>query len=350
MLESTASIPFPGVTIDVSDASSPVLAFAGNFTRPRFVATAIFSYAYSSDGAVVAVSVAGISHTAISAIGVAQSPPVPTAASQPPPFPYATAPSTTSIPPFAVAPSPPSPTANFPPAWPDMPLAPEAVTTSTVPPPPLPSSFTTEPTLATPWSPALPFSAPEVNLPVAVDFRKASTFHVSSGLNFGLVIGAIVLVFVFSIGLVLCRNRKKNKQKNLCTQSHVIRVPLNPALPSHPTSESNLLGEGGFGYVYKGVLPCGKQIAVKQLKSGSQQGEREFQAEVKTISRVRHKHLVELVGYCVIGAERMLVYEFVPNNTLEFHLHGKSVIYVSLLLYHGAGNPDGRLAQNNIHR
>jgi len=92
-------------------------------------------------------------------------------------------------------------------------------------------------------------------------------------------------------------------------------------------SESNLLGEGGFGYVYKGVLPCGKQIAVKQLKLGSQQGEREFQAEVETISRVHHKHLVELVGYCVAGAERMLVYEFVPNNTLEFHLHGKSVIY-----------------------
>lgn len=92
-------------------------------------------------------------------------------------------------------------------------------------------------------------------------------------------------------------------------------------------SESNLLGEGGFGYVYKGVLPCGKQIAVKQLKSGSQQGEREFQAEVETISRVHHKHLVELAGFCVSGSERMLVYEFVPNNTLEFHLHGKSVIY-----------------------
>ncbi|ESW09171.1 hypothetical protein PHAVU_009G106200 [Phaseolus vulgaris] len=313
--------------------------------------------------------------------GVSQSPPVPTAAAQPPPFPYATAPSTTSFPPFAVAPSPPSPTANFQPALPDMPLAPEAVTTSTVPPPPLPPSFTTEPTLATPWSPVLPLSAPEVNLPVAVDFRKASTFHVSSGLIFGLVIGAILLVFVFSIGLVLCRIRKKNKQKNLCTRrskesppsveskgSHVIRVLSNPTLPPHPTSgsfnsvsvkaipnhapraafgpgndtftydeilvatscfsESNLLGEGGFGYVYKGVLPCGKQIAVKQLKSGSQQGEREFQAEVETISRVHHKHLVELVGYCVIGAERMLVYEFVPNNTLEFHLHGEGNIFL----------------------
>ncbi|KAH6803212.1 proline extensin-like receptor kinase 1 [Perilla frutescens var. frutescens] len=88
-------------------------------------------------------------------------------------------------------------------------------------------------------------------------------------------------------------------------------------------SEANLLGQGGFGYVHRGVLPNGKEVAVKQLKAGSGQGEREFQAEVEIISRVHHKHLVSLVGYCITGVERMLVYEFVSNNTLEFHLHGK---------------------------
>ncbi|XP_060209794.1 proline-rich receptor-like protein kinase PERK1 [Lycium barbarum] len=88
-------------------------------------------------------------------------------------------------------------------------------------------------------------------------------------------------------------------------------------------SDANLLGQGGFGYVHKGVLPNGKEVAVKQLKAGSGQGEREFQAEVEIISRVHHKHLVSLVGYCITGAQRLLVYEFVPNNTLEFHLHGK---------------------------
>ncbi|ESR64404.1 hypothetical protein CICLE_v10007670mg [Citrus x clementina] len=88
-------------------------------------------------------------------------------------------------------------------------------------------------------------------------------------------------------------------------------------------SDANLLGQGGFGYVHRGVLPNGKEVAIKQLKAGSGQGEREFQAEVEIISRVHHKHLVSLVGYYTAGSQRMLVYEFVPNNTLEFHLHGK---------------------------
>ncbi|XP_041010045.1 proline-rich receptor-like protein kinase PERK7 [Juglans microcarpa x Juglans regia] len=89
-------------------------------------------------------------------------------------------------------------------------------------------------------------------------------------------------------------------------------------------SQANILGQGGFGYVHKGVLPNGKEIAVKSLKAGSGQGEREFQAEVEIISRVHHRHLVSLVGYCIAGGgRRMLVYEYLPNKTLEFHLHGK---------------------------
>ncbi|CAA0807612.1 Proline-rich receptor-like protein kinase PERK4 [Striga hermonthica] len=87
-------------------------------------------------------------------------------------------------------------------------------------------------------------------------------------------------------------------------------------------AQSNLLGQGGFGYVHKGVLPNGKEIAVKSLKANSGQGEREFQAEVDIISRVHHRHLVSLVGYCIAGTQRMLVYEYVPNKTLEYHLHG----------------------------
>ena len=98
-------------------------------------------------------------------------------------------------------------------------------------------------------------------------------------------------------------------------------------------SDANLLGQGGFGYVHRGILPNGKEVAVKQLKAGSGQGEREFQAEVEIISRVHHKHLVSLVGYCSTGFQRLLVYEFVPNNTLEFHLHGTFLFLVIPLCY-----------------
>jgi serine/threonine protein kinase len=86
-------------------------------------------------------------------------------------------------------------------------------------------------------------------------------------------------------------------------------------------SEKNLLGEGGFGCVYKGVLSDGREVAVKQLKIGGSQGEREFKAEVEIISRVHHRHLVTLVGYCISEQHRLLVYDYVPNNTLHYHLH-----------------------------
>ncbi|CAM6121953.1 unnamed protein product [Calypogeia fissa] len=87
-------------------------------------------------------------------------------------------------------------------------------------------------------------------------------------------------------------------------------------------SPSNLLGEGGFGQVYKGTID-GNLVAVKMLKIGSKQGERQFRAEVDIISRVHHRHLVSLVGYCISDNHRLLVYRFVPNGTLEEALHGE---------------------------
>lgn len=90
-------------------------------------------------------------------------------------------------------------------------------------------------------------------------------------------------------------------------------------------SNQNLLGEGGFGCVYKGHLPDGREVAVKQLKIGGGQGEREFKAEVEIISRIHHRHLVSLVGYCISENQRLLIYDYVPNNTLYFHLQGKSI-------------------------
>ncbi|KQJ99818.1 probable serine/threonine-protein kinase At1g01540 [Brachypodium distachyon] len=86
--------------------------------------------------------------------------------------------------------------------------------------------------------------------------------------------------------------------------------------------DKNVIGEGGYGIVYHGVLDDGTQVAVKNLLNNRGQAEKEFKVEVEAIGRVRHKNLVRLLGYCAEGNQRMLVYEYVDNGNLEQWLHG----------------------------
>ncbi|WJX86399.1 hypothetical protein P8452_68713 [Trifolium repens] len=85
---------------------------------------------------------------------------------------------------------------------------------------------------------------------------------------------------------------------------------------------SRILGEGGFGLVYKGVLNDGRDVAVKILKRDDRRGGREFLAEVEMLSRLHHRNLVKLIGICIEKQTRCLVYELVPNGSVESHLHG----------------------------
>eukprot|EP00250_Pteridium_aquilinum_P025293 c30513_g1_i1 orf=3-737(-) len=86
----------------------------------------------------------------------------------------------------------------------------------------------------------------------------------------------------------------------------------------------NMLGEGGFGRVYRGVLRSGQVVAIKQmLGSGCRsQGEREFRVEVDILSRLNHPNLVRLIGYCADKCQRLLVYEFMNHGNLQERLHG----------------------------
>ncbi|KAL5211086.1 hypothetical protein ABZP36_006709 [Zizania latifolia] len=84
----------------------------------------------------------------------------------------------------------------------------------------------------------------------------------------------------------------------------------------------NCIGRGGFGAVYKGNLKDGTQIAVKKLSAESKQGINEFLTEIKIISNVRHPNLVQLIGCCVQGTNRLLVYEYAENNSLANALLG----------------------------
>ncbi|XP_074279253.1 putative serine/threonine-protein kinase At1g01540 [Silene latifolia] len=86
--------------------------------------------------------------------------------------------------------------------------------------------------------------------------------------------------------------------------------------------DGNVIGEGGYGIVYHGVLEDHTHVAVKSLLNNRGQAEKEFKVEVEAIGRVRHKNLVRLLGYCAEGAHRILVYEYVDNGNIEQWLHG----------------------------
>ncbi|XP_028786261.1 putative receptor-like protein kinase At4g00960 isoform X3 [Neltuma alba] len=85
-------------------------------------------------------------------------------------------------------------------------------------------------------------------------------------------------------------------------------------------SDENKLGQGGFGPVYKGMLFEGKEIAVKRLSSNSGQGDIEFKNEVQLMVRLQHRNLVRLLGFCLKQKERLLVYELLPNKSLDHFL------------------------------
>ncbi|XP_010274747.1 PREDICTED: putative receptor-like protein kinase At4g00960 [Nelumbo nucifera] len=82
----------------------------------------------------------------------------------------------------------------------------------------------------------------------------------------------------------------------------------------HP---DNKLGQGGFGPVYRGKLGDGREIAVKKLSQSSNQGKKEFMNEAKLLARVQHRNVVNLLGYCTHGAEKILVYEYLPRESLD---------------------------------
>ncbi|EEF40539.1 serine/threonine-protein kinase bri1, putative [Ricinus communis] len=88
-------------------------------------------------------------------------------------------------------------------------------------------------------------------------------------------------------------------------------------------SAESLIGCGGFGEVFKATLKDGSSVAIKKLIRLSCQGDREFMAEMETLGKIKHRNLVPLLGYCKIGEERLLVYEFMEFGSLDEMLHGR---------------------------
>ncbi|MFS7976245.1 putative protein kinase RLK-Pelle-Extensin family [Helianthus anomalus] len=196
-----------------------------------------------------------------------------------------------------------------------------------------------------------PAHAPHVAIPPAkppplMSSTPTSSNTSSSGKRLSLIlvvgIGAGILTVAVICVLILCSCRRKPES----LPKETVKPRVVESLPTagsfqHPTStrflayeelkeatnnfeHASILGEGGFGRVFKGVLSDGTHVAIKRLSSGGQQGDKEFLVEVEMLSRLHHRNLVKLVGYYSNrdSSENLLCYELVPNGSLEAWLHG----------------------------
>ncbi|XP_058075187.1 leucine-rich repeat receptor protein kinase HPCA1-like [Magnolia sinica] len=170
----------------------------------------------------------------------------------------------------------------------------------------------------------------------------------SSNIVIGIAVGCAVLVLVL-VGVVIYIFRQKKRATRDIELSRPVSWGLSgedrggaPQLKgarwfsydelkkgTNNFSESNEIGSGGYGKVYRAKLLDGQIVAIKRAQQGSMQGTHEFKTEIELLSRVHHKNLVSLVGFCFENGEQMLIYEYVPNGTLRESLSEKSGIHLN---------------------
>ncbi|CAL5354631.1 unnamed protein product [Camellia sinensis] len=195
------------------------------------------------------------------------------------------------------------------------------------------------PTPGTPGTRTPPESTPSTPSNNGTKISGNSGNKSSTGVVVGSVIGGVCVVFAFGVGL-FCVYRAKRKHSGRVQSPNVMVVSHGSSGPSdidviesgsmvisiqvlksvtNNFSEENILGRGGFGTVYKGELHDGTKIAVKRMESGvvTEKGLDGFKSEIAVLTKVRHRHLVDLLGYCLDGNERLIVYEYMAQGTLS---------------------------------
>uniref|UniRef100_A0A3N7G7B5 non-specific serine/threonine protein kinase n=1 Tax=Populus trichocarpa TaxID=3694 RepID=A0A3N7G7B5_POPTR len=150
--------------------------------------------------------------------------------------------------------------------------------------------------------------------------------------------GASFLLLLLLAGVYAYRLKKRGERARYLDLKNTDRVPqLKGARcfsfdeitkSTNNFSEANHIGSGGYGMVYRGMLPTGQLIAIKRCRQGSVQGGLEFNSEIEVLTRVHHKNVVNLVGFCFERGEQMLIYEFVRNGSLRDSLSGLSGIWL----------------------
>ncbi|KAG5064204.1 hypothetical protein JHK85_005387 [Glycine max] len=181
---------------------------------------------------------------------------------------------------------------------------------------------------------------------------------ISKGALAGIVLGAIALAVTLSaiVAILILRIRSRDYRTPSKRTKAESRISIKiedirafdyeeMAAATNNFSDSAQIGQGGYGRVYKGVLPDGTVVAIKRAQEGSLQGEREFLTEIQLLSRLHHRNLVSLVGYCDEEGEQMLVYEYMPNGTLRDNLsaYSKKPLTFSMRLKIALGSAKGLL-------
>ncbi|CAI9270161.1 unnamed protein product [Lactuca saligna] len=155
-----------------------------------------------------------------------------------------------------------------------------------------------------------------------------STLTGKNKLSINIVAGIVSPIGVLCVIVCICLvfMRKKRRVLTITDDSEIItEESLQFELrtieaATNNFSKHNKIGEGGFGGVYKGVLPNGNEIAVKRLSKGSGQGALEFKNEVVLLAKLQHRNLVRLLGFCLEAEEKILIYEYVANHSLDYFL------------------------------
>ncbi|KQK05701.1 probable leucine-rich repeat receptor-like protein kinase At5g49770 [Brachypodium distachyon] len=179
---------------------------------------------------------------------------------------------------------------------------------------------------------------PYVPLAVAVDGGKKSKFSTGAIAGIAAAGGLLVIALIF-VGLFALRQKRRAKELAERTDPFASWGAAQKDSGGAPQlkgarffsfeelksctdnfSDSQEIGAGGYGKVYKGTLVDGMRVAIKRAQSGSMQGAPEFKNEIELLSRVHHRNLVSLIGFCYEQKEQMLVYEFVSNGTLRENL------------------------------
>ncbi|XP_074307561.1 cysteine-rich receptor-like protein kinase 10 [Silene latifolia] len=152
---------------------------------------------------------------------------------------------------------------------------------------------------------------------------------ISSKVIVAIVVPVVVIsLIILAIGICLIKKKSKkyvavpfgsvSEDLTLAESMQYDLATLQSA--TNNFSDDNKVGEGGFGIVYKGTLADGQVVAVKRLSKTSVQGVQEFKNEVLVVAKLQHRNLVRLLGFCLAGDEKLLVYEYIPNKSLDYFL------------------------------